>query len=230
MQIAEERLFVAREREEADRHGNADVDADLTAVGVACKFTRKIAALGINHRAVGIGVRVHNRKAFFEVLAAFDAKHRAEHLVAADGHIFGDMVENRGADEIAVFIAFDFIISAVEHQFCALGDAFVDVGKDFFIVLFIGNRAEFRGFIPRRADFNFRSLFFQLCDEFVGNRFFDNAAGKRHTALTGAAVSGVDNAGNGSFERGVRHNQRVVFRLAKRLAAFARRSGTLINF
>ena len=38
MQIAEERLFVAREREEADRHGNADVDADLTAVGADIRY------------------------------------------------------------------------------------------------------------------------------------------------------------------------------------------------
>ena len=109
---------------------------------MACKFPGKVAALRIDNRAVGVRVGIHNRQALFEILAALNAKHGAEHFVTADGHILCNMVKNCGTYEIAVFVAFNNTVSAVKHQFCALGDAFVDVGKNFFVVLFICNRSK----------------------------------------------------------------------------------------
>ncbi len=140
VQIAEERLLMTREREEADRYGNTDIDADLPAVGMPCKFTCKIPALRVNDRAVCIRIFVHHTKTFVEVLATFDAKYRTKHLVSADGHIVCDVIENGRADKVAVFIALNHAVSAVQNQFCALCDALIDIGKDFLIMLFVGNR------------------------------------------------------------------------------------------
>ena len=217
------------EREEAHRHGDADVDTDLPAVGVADEFTCEIAALRINDRTVGVGARVHDGKALVEILAALDAQHGTEHLVAADGHILSHMVEDRRADEVAALIAFDRVISAVEHELGAFRHALVDVGEHLFIMLFIGDRSELGGLVPRGANLDLLRLFFELCDEFIGNRFLHHAAGKRHTALPRAAVSGVDNARDRALQCGVRHDERVVFRLAKRLTALARSGGALID-
>ena len=197
---------------------------------MACKFTGKVAALRIDNRAVGVRIGIHNLQALFEILATLNAKHGAEHFVTADGHILCNMVKNCGTYEIAVFVAFNNTVPAVQHQFCALFDTFVDIGKHFFVMFFVCNRAEFGGFIPRRADLDFFSLLFKLCNEFIGDCLFNNTAGKCHTTLTCTAVCGVNDTCNGSFQSTVRHNKRMVFRLAKCLTAFACGGGTLINF
>ena len=39
---------------------------------------------------------------FFVIVSAHDAQHRAEDLVGVDRHITGDVVEQGGADEVAL--------------------------------------------------------------------------------------------------------------------------------
>ena len=73
MQVAEEGLFVPAEGDKADRYRNTLVDADLAAGGTAGKLPGILAALGVDHGAVGIGIGVHNGQALLKVLAPFDA-------------------------------------------------------------------------------------------------------------------------------------------------------------
>ena len=142
MKVAEEGLLVTREREEADGYGNTDVNADLTAVCVACELTCEIARLSVDNRAVCIRIVVHYFETFLKVLATFDAKNGSEHFISADSHILCNLVKNCRSDEIAVFIAFNDTVSAVEYKLSALGYALVNVGDNLLVVLFICNRSE----------------------------------------------------------------------------------------
>src|SRR5262249_46381875 len=72
VQVAEERLVPAGEREPGHRGGHADVDADHAGVEVTLELTRRPAAPGENRRSVAIGTALAQRQGLVEVADADD--------------------------------------------------------------------------------------------------------------------------------------------------------------
>src|ERR1035441_9891215 len=71
VQVAEERLLVTREAEDAQRHRNADVDPHHAAVRPAGEFASVVSTLREDDRAVGEAAVVHHLQALFETPDAF---------------------------------------------------------------------------------------------------------------------------------------------------------------
>ncbi len=116
MQIAEERILMAGEREVSRRHRNTDVDADHAAMGAELKFTGIIAALGEYRRTISKRARVHDRKAFIEILDALDNGYRPEYLTVTYRHFRRYIVKYRRAYEEAVLITRNDAVTAVKHK------------------------------------------------------------------------------------------------------------------
>lgn len=133
--VAEERVLVAGEREICRGHGDANVDADHAAVGEHFKLAGVIAALREDGRTIGKRVGVHDGQALFKRLDALDERDRSENLALADGHVGCHMIEDRRADEEAVFIARHHDIAPVEHELRAVVNAALDPVADRFFVL-----------------------------------------------------------------------------------------------
>src|ERR1051325_9053538 len=68
MQVSEERLLVAREPEDPQRHRYADIDPDHPAVRMLRELTRIVAALREDHRPVGETAVVHDFQAVLETV------------------------------------------------------------------------------------------------------------------------------------------------------------------
>ena len=133
---------MAGERENADRNGDTNIDADHAAVGALCKFSCIVAVLGEDNRAVCKRIAVHERKTLFKVFDPLDAKHRAEDLLRADGHFLGNVVKDSRADKVAALKAGNGNIPAVKNKRCALLNAFVNPADNTLLVSGGNNGAE----------------------------------------------------------------------------------------
>src|SRR3954467_2877492 len=117
VQVAEERVLPAREREEGDGRRDPDVDADharLDLVGVAA-YRR--AGLREDRRAVAEPAGVHELDRLVERADVDDRQDRAEDLLLGGPRSGPDAVEDRRAHEGAGA----FGVAAVDHDLRALG-------------------------------------------------------------------------------------------------------------
>src|ERR1035437_2606944 len=141
VKVAEERQLVAGKSEDGQRNRYADVDAHHAAVRAPDKLARIVAALGVDHRAVGKTVVVHQLEAFFEAVDALDAQHRAKDLLAATGHLFGHMVKDRGADIGSLLASRRKLrIAPVKNQLGAFFDRRLNPAKNKILVALIDDR------------------------------------------------------------------------------------------
>ena len=99
VQVAEERLLPAAEREEGHRRGDADVDAEHAGLRSALERARRgpRAREDRGRVAVARGVEVPDR--LVERVGAHDGQHRTEQLGAPQLHRLGHVVEERRAEE-----------------------------------------------------------------------------------------------------------------------------------
>ena len=113
MQVAEEGLLVAVEREHADGYWDAYVYTDHAAVCVACEFTGIVAVLGEDNGAVGKWIGVHHSQALFKVLYTFYAQNRSKDFSVSDGHARFHMVKDCRPNIETTFIAFYYSVAAI---------------------------------------------------------------------------------------------------------------------
>ena len=152
--LAEDRRLPAAEAHEGHRHRDRHVDAHHAHFDILREAARHIAVPGEDRGAVGefaavdqvdripIGVPPHHRQ------------DRAEDLLAIDGHVGLDPVEQAAADEIAVLIALPVLPEgpAVHDEPGALGHALVHIAADLGEMLGGDERTHFGGPVRRRPD------------------------------------------------------------------------------
>ena len=127
VQVSEERLLPAGEREEGHGRGHADIDADHADLDARGIFAGRFSVSGEDGRSVAEWRPVHQIDGGIEILDADHGEHRAEDLLARDGHVGRDVVENRGAEEVAAAGAG---LTTVAEWPGAFGHAFLDVAFD----------------------------------------------------------------------------------------------------
>src|SRR5688500_4362777 len=99
VQVAEEALVPAGEREPRHRRGHADVDADHAGVEVLLELPRGVAVAGENAGAVAVFASFSDRKRFVKSFRADDGKNGTEDLLAGDAHVGLDLVDHAGTEE-----------------------------------------------------------------------------------------------------------------------------------
>jgi two-component system OmpR family sensor kinase len=102
VQVAEQRALPAAERVVGHRHRQRHVDAHHADLDVVAEVARRLAVAGEDAGAVAVFVRVDQLHGFLQRLDAHDAEHRAEDLFLVDRHAGLDVVEQAGAQEVAV--------------------------------------------------------------------------------------------------------------------------------
>src|SRR5215204_4486529 len=80
VQVAEERVLPAREREERDRRRDADVDPDHAGLDLVAEAPHGGAVLGEDRRAVAEAARVHDADRLVERLDVDQREHGPEDL------------------------------------------------------------------------------------------------------------------------------------------------------
>ena len=86
VQVAEERLLVAGEAEDAERNRNADVDPHHAAVGAPGELARIVAAFGVDHEPLAKRLAFMIARPSSKSFDPLDAQHRAEDLLVAHVH------------------------------------------------------------------------------------------------------------------------------------------------
>src|SRR5450756_2581627 len=218
-----------REAEDAERDGDADVDADHTTVRPLGELAGIVAALGVDHRTVGELAGIHQRQPFLEVLHALDAQHRAEHLAVADGHAWLDVVEQRRALVETLLVPRYRHPATVQHQLSAFLDALLDPAGHRIAVLFIDQRAQLAALVVRSPNLQVLHHAGEQRYKLVGDLLFNYQCRQRHAALAGAATGRVDDATRGAFQGGIFEDEGVVLRLGQRLDPLAGRGSGRVD-
>ena len=183
---------------------------------------RKLAALGVDHGAVGKAVVVHDLEPFFEAVHALDAEHGTKDLFPAARHIFGHVIEDRGSNEEALFAFLrDLGIAPVQNQLGALLDGGLDAVQDELLVSLVDDGAHAGLLVVGRAQVDLFRKARHGFDQLVGHGVLHDHHGKSHAALAGASAEGVDDALRGALDDRIAQHQGVVLGLGERLHALA---------
>src|SRR5208337_2906692 len=127
MQIAEERLLVPSKPEDAERNWDADVNADHPGIAALRELAREVSAFGVDRGAIGKAAVIHDLQSFFEAVHPLDAEHGSEDLFPSARHVFGNVVEDGGADEVALLAPLrHFRVASIENEFGAFVDCSLD--------------------------------------------------------------------------------------------------------
>src|SRR5262245_15999609 len=101
VEVAEEALARAAEREVCHRGGYPDVNADITDLGFVAELSRTGTAGREQARLVAIGSGIYERDRTVDVRDVMHGEHGAEDLGAGDLALERQSLENRGRDEVA---------------------------------------------------------------------------------------------------------------------------------
>ncbi len=126
MEVAEEGLIPAVEREPGHGGGYADVDANHAALDAVLKLARGLARARENGGAISIRRAVGQFNGGVEVGHAHHVEHGAEDFLAHHGHAGLNFVEHRRAEEEAVGGGTHFDAATVGGDGRALFDADLD--------------------------------------------------------------------------------------------------------
>ena len=219
--VAEQRTLPAAEGMPGHRHGNGHVDADHADLDLAGE--------GARHAAIGreaghaiaelMGVdQCHGRR---KVRHAHHAQHRSEDFFAVDVHGGLHIVEQRAAQEEALFVARHLQAAAIGHQRGARGDAVLDVAQDLVAMLRGDKRTHFGVALHAVLDHQRLDARSQALDHLVGHVAHCHRHRDGHAALAGRAVGRAHQGVGDLVEVGVGHDHHVVLGAAQRLHALA---------
>src|SRR5829696_796838 len=226
VQVAEERVLPAREREEGDGRGDADVDADHARLDLVAVAPDRRAGLREDRRAVAEPARVHELDRLVERGDADDRDDRAEDLLLGGLGAGLDAVEDRRAHEGTGPLRF---VAAVDDDVRAVGAGLLDRGADPVARGLRDDRADVDALLEPVADpqrFGGRA---QRADQLLvrlADRDHDRAG---HAALARGAERRADDAVDGLVDHRVGHHDHVVLGPAQRLHALARGGGALVD-
>src|SRR6056297_4344566 len=111
--VAEQARLPPAEAVVAHRYRYGHVHADHADLHVELELAGGTAVAGEDGRAVGVRVGVDRVDAVLVAVHPHHAEHRPEDLVAVAGRLGGDVVEQRGVEEVAVA---GHTVTAVDHH------------------------------------------------------------------------------------------------------------------
>src|SRR6266542_3789010 len=221
VEVAEEGVLPAGEREEGDGGGNADVDADHADLDVVAEATDRRAGLGEDRHAVAEATGVDDLDRLVERGDVDHAEHGPEDLLLRDGHLGLDVVEDRRRDVGAVGGKLPLRLAAVDGQRGALGDAAVDPLADAVAGGGRDDRADVDALLDPVAHLQVGGRLAQRGHELVVGIADRDHHRPGHATLAGRAETGGDQAVDGLVHDGVGHDDHVVLGPAERLDALA---------
>ena len=203
-------------------HRQWHVDSYHAHLDVVGEVASSLAIAGEYARAVAIFMVINQLHCTFLRVNANDAQHRAENFFLVDAHTGHDVVKKTWSKEESVFVSFDRQLTSVNDQVGAFRDADVDIVLN-LVEMGLGNqRAHVVARVIAVTDFQVAQVVLQLPDHGVGRVVTDaDGYGYRHAALAAGAVSSAHQGVDGVIDVGVRHDDGVIFRAAKRLNALA---------
>src|ERR1700761_6381017 len=124
--IAHQALFPSTEAMEGHRHGNGNIHANHSYLNTMRKFSRYLSIPREDRGAITIFMFVNQLQCAGKIGDANHAEHRSEDLFLIDTHGRRDAIEQRAADEEALFATSDLVAAAVDDELGTGGDAVVD--------------------------------------------------------------------------------------------------------
>src|SRR6478672_7146819 len=228
--VAEGRALPAAEGVIGDRHGDRDVDPDHADFDAGGEVAGRAAVLGEDGDAVAVLVLAGKRQGFLEAGGADDLQHGTEDLFLVGLHLGRDVVEQRRADEIAVLVALQGEVAAVDDQFGAVLDALFDPAGDLGAMLGGDHGAVVGAGVGRDADPHGRDLGDHPLAQFVGGLLADGHDDRQgHAAFAGRAVGRAGQVLDDLIHVGVGQDDAVVLGAAHGLDAFPVRRAGLVD-
>ena len=198
------------------------VDADHAHVGVAAELFGIELALREDARAVAEFGLPDEFEGVVDVRDFDRGDQRAEHFSREQRVAGGHVLDDRGADEIAVLVFFgQFGVAAVEDEFAAVS---VVQGDIHVFLHLVGGGTGNQGShvhvgIKRVADFDLLGGFDHAFEHGVVQFGHDGHDGPGEAALARGAVAGVDVVFDENVDVGVFHDHKHVFRAAEQHGA-----------
>src|SRR5437868_6683296 len=116
VEVAEEAVLPAAEREERHRGGDADVDADIAGAGLVPELPRGGATAGEEAGHVAVGPVVDESDRLFNGLRVHQAENGSKDLRARGLATRVHLIQERRVHEVAVLIALDLLAAAIHHR------------------------------------------------------------------------------------------------------------------
>ena len=219
--VAEQRPLPAAERMPGHGHRDRHVDADHADLDLASERACHAAVGREAGHAVAefMGVDEFHRRR--EIRHAHDAQHRSEDFFAVDVHGRLDVVEQRAAQEEALFVARHRQAAAVDQHVGAGGNAVLDVADDLVAVLGGDQRAHFGVAVHAVLDHQGLDARDQAFDYLVGHVAHRHGHRDGHAAFAGRAVGRAHQGVGDLIQVGIGHHHQVVLGAAQGLHALA---------
>src|SRR5580692_3627598 len=222
IEVAEAGAFPAAEGVVGERHRDREIDADHADLDAVGEIARGVAVAGEDGNAVAVFMLRRQPHRLLVILGADHRQDGSENLFLVDRHVRLDVVEQAAADEIALLVALELEIAAVDHELGAFLDALIDIAADLVEELPGHHRAVVGLRVGRGADLEAFDAGDQFFHQNVGSLLADRHGDRhRHAALAGGAVAGADQRIDRLVHVGVRHHDHVVLGAAKALHPFA---------
>ena len=228
--VAEQAPLPAAEGMIGDGHGDGDVDAHHAHLDTVGEIARRIAIAGEDGDAIAVFVLVDHLDRIGIGRRADDREDGAEDLLAVDGHLGRDAVEQRAADVVSLFIALQRETAAVDDEFGAFGDALVDIAQHLVAVRAGDQRTHLGVLVCRRANLEAFDTRFKALDQRIGGGLAHRHGDRDgHAALPSGPVPGPHQSVGCLVQIRIGEDHHVVFSPAQRLHAFSRFRATLID-
>ncbi|MNZ71769.1 hypothetical protein D3C78_901350 [compost metagenome] len=186
------------------------------------------AGAGEQGGAVAVGVGVDDGDRLIHGRGLQHTEHRAEDLFLVDGHVGADGGEDRRADEVAVLVAGDLRMAAIEQQLCAFLHTALDQAVDALQRRAGHHRADVGAGLAAGVDLEGLGLLDQLRQPGLGLADQDHHR-QRHAALAGGPEGGADQVVEGLLLVGIRQDDGVVLGAHHALRALAVLRGAVVD-
>ena len=169
------------------RNGHRDrhVDADHPDIHTRSEFACGVAVAREDRNAVAILMLAGQRQRLFKIIRSHDLEDRAEDFFLVTFHRRFDMIEQRRADEEALFMPLKREAATIDDKLSAFINTFLDPAFNACLMRRVDHWAVVRVRVSRHADAECRDCGDQLLTQrncgFLTHR---NNDGKRHTALS----------------------------------------------
>ena len=222
VQVAEEGVIPAAEREVGQRRGHSHVDADHAGLDAVPELARCLAALRVDAGAVAEDGLVGRLDGRVQVIEAHDVQHRAKDLLLRDGHAGPHVVHDAGPEVEALRLLRHLHRAPVHRQLRALLHAALQQRRHLVTVLRADHRAHLgRGIAIGRAHRDAAGGRGQRRQQLVGGAADGDRGRAGHAALARAPEGRIHQAGDRVAEVGIGQHEHVVLGPAGRLHALA---------
>eukprot|EP01084_Bolivina_argentea_P175387 303733_1 len=198
----------AGEAEEGQRHGDGHVDADLTAVHLVLELAGRSTGGSEDGGAVTVGVGVDHGDGIIQVLRPGNAQGRGEDLLLVAVHVGLHVVNDGGAEPVALGVALDGLVGAVQDQGGTLGLGTLDDGTG-TLLGGLGDHGTEVLVVLAGAALQLLGTLLELGDP-VGGLSDEDGLAQGHAALAAGTHGGANEAVQGVLLISIGHDDTVV--------------------